>query len=164
VVGNLERDHLLERLEWTSKQLKTLDDRLESVKELFPEVEALTCLRGIGLFTALTIVGEFGDVHRFRRAKQAAAYTGLTTRVFQSGNTDHHGHISKMGSPWIRWVLIEATMKLLAADSKLATFYQRIRKRSGTKLARVAAARKLAEICWKRLCRWHSQHAEPVAA
>jgi hypothetical protein len=32
----------------------------------------------------------------------------------------------------------------------LANFYQRIRKRAGAKKARVAVARKLAEICWKR--------------
>lgn len=32
------------------------------------------------------------------------------------------------------------------------------------KIARVAAARKLAEICWKRLRHWHRQHNNQVAA
>ena len=55
----------------------------------------------------------------------------------------------------MRWILVEAAMKLVRRDEKLGNFYQRIRKRAGKKVARVAAARKLAEICWLRLMRWH---------
>ena len=50
-------------------------------------------------------------------------------------------------------------MKLVGADKALGNFYQRIRKRSGAKIARIAAARKLAEISYKRLLRWHREHA-----
>jgi transposase len=152
------RDHAVERLEWTAEQLASVDGQLESLRPQYPQVEVLTELRGVGLFTAMVVVAEFGDVTRFRCAKQAAAYTGLTTRVFQSGDKTRTGHISKQGSPWMRWVLVEAAMKLVGADKGLANFYQRIRKRSGVKIARVAAPRKLAEICYKRLLRWHRQH------
>jgi hypothetical protein len=48
-------------------------------------------------------------------------------------------------------------------DVALANFYRRIRKRSGAKIARVAAARKLAEICWKRLRQWQREHAQQAA-
>jgi hypothetical protein len=34
-------------------------------------------------------------------------------------------------------------------DRPLKNFYTRVRKRSSAKIARVAVARKLAEICWK---------------
>jgi transposase len=163
-VGNQVRDHALERLEWTSRQVKSVDERLEALRPQFPQAEALLDLYGVGLFTALMVVGELGDVHRFGCAKQAAAYSGLTTRVFQSGEATRTGHISKQGSPWLRWVLVEAAMKLVTRDARLAAFYQRIRKRSGAKIARVAAARKLAEICWKRLRRWEREHAAPAAA
>jgi transposase len=113
----------------------------------------------------MVFIGELGDVKRFRRAKQVASYAGLTTRVNQSGEHCYHGHISKQGSPWLRWVLIEAAMKLVHKDVALANFYQRIRKRSSAKTARVAAARKLAEICWKRLIAWEQhQQQEAVVA
>lgn len=145
------------------RQLAAVDDQMTVVSEQFPQIEALTDLRGIGLFTALLVVAEFGEVERFRTAKQAAAYTGLTTRVYQSGDTRRTGHISKQGSPWLRWALVEAAMKLVTKDAKLASFYHRIRKRSSSKIARVAAARKLAEICFKRLRRWHRLHDHPTA-
>jgi hypothetical protein len=47
--------------------------------------------------------------------------------------------------------------------AKQMTLFDRIRKRSGAKIARVAAARKLAEICWKRLRRWQREHASQAA-
>ena len=53
------------------------------------------------------------------------------------------------GSPWLRWARVEAAMTLVRNDVKLASFDQRIRRRSGTKSARFPAVRKLAEICWK---------------
>lgn len=163
-VGNRMRDHLLERLEMASEQTKAVDAQMRQLRPQFPQVEALLELPGVGLFTAMMVVAEFGEVERFGAAKQAAAYTGLTTRVYASGDTRRTGHISKQGSPWLRWALVEAAMKLVRKDVKLANFYQRIRKRSGTKIARVAAARKLAEICWKRLRRWHRLNETVTAA
>ena len=96
-------------------------------------------------------------MERFRDACQVGAYAGLTTRVHPSGGHCHYGNISRQGSPWLRWILVEAAMKVTRKDDPLKNFYTRIRKRSSAKKARVAVARKLAEICWKRLRRWHRQ-------
>jgi hypothetical protein len=54
-------------------------------------------------------------------------------------------------------------MKAVRKDVALQNFYTRVRKRSGAKIARVAAARKLAEICWRRLRRWQREHASQAA-
>jgi transposase len=158
LADNQMRDELIERLAHYEKRLKLVDQQFEQLRPQFPEVECLIELRGIGLYTALVLVAEWGDIQRFRSAKQAAAYTGLTARVDQSGSHCHHGHITKQGSPWLRWVLVEAAMKIVQEDIPLNNFYTRIRKRSSAKIARVATARKLAEICWKRLRRWHATH------
>ena len=83
----------------------------------------------------------------------------MTARVSQSGEQNHHGHITHQGSPWLRWILVEAAMKLVRRDRQLGNLYQRIRKRSGVKIARVAAARKLAGICWVRLMGWKKRRA-----
>ena len=162
-VDNPIRDELLERLQHFDKQLKAMDARLSELRPAYPEVEALTDLHGVGLFTAMVVVSELGDVTRFRIAKQAGAYSGLTPRVNQSGSHCYMGHISKQGSPWLRHVLVEAAMKIVRQDVGLANFHQRIRKRSSAKIARVATARKLAEICWKRLRGWHRTQGELVA-
>jgi transposase len=154
------RDELLERFRHYAKQIALFDKRLEELRQGFPQVEALLDIRGIGLYSALLIIAEIGEVERFRTAKQIGAYTGLTSRVHQSGGHCYQGSITRQGSPWLRWVLVQAAMKAVHGDDlALQNFYRRIRKRSGAKIARVAAARKLAEICWKRLRQWHRQQA-----
>jgi transposase len=160
---NLVRDELLGRFQHFSRQIAILDRRLAEAQTLFSQTEALLDLYGIGLFSALVIVAELGEVERFRSAKQVGAYTGLTSQVHQSGGHCYRGSITRQGSPWLRWILVEAAMKAVRRDVALKNFYTRVRKRSGAKIARVAAARKLAEICWKRLMRWRREHASQAA-
>ena len=116
-------------------------------------------MHGIGLFSALLIVAEIGEPERFTDGRKVGAYAGLTARVSQSGESCHHGHITHQGSPWLRWILVEAAMRLVRKDRKLNNFHTRIRKRSSAKIARVAVARKLAGICWVRLKNWRRAHA-----
>lgn len=163
-VDNPIRDELLERLMHFDRQLAAMDARLRELRPDYPEVESLMDLHGVGLYSAMVITSELGDVTRFRTAKQAGAYTGLTPRVEQSGSHCYVGHITKQGSPWLRRILVEAAMKIVRDDVGLANFHQRIRKRSSAKIARVATARKLGEICWKRLRRWQREHTGADAA
>jgi transposase len=161
---NAIRDELLDRFGHFERQIQAAETRMKEIQPRYPQTEVLTSLHGIGLYSALAIVGEFGDVERFRQAKQVAAYAGLTARVHQSGDHCYRGHISKQGSPWLRWILVEAAMKLVRKDVALANFHERIRKRSSAKIARVAAARKLAEICWKRLRRFQRERTPKTTA
>jgi transposase len=163
LVGNMLRDELLARLEHYDRQIAVFDEQLARWQPDFPQTAALTDIHGIGLYSALLVVAELGEVERFRTAKQVGAYAGLTSRVHQSGGHCYQGSITRQGSPWLRWILVEAAMKTIRADAALKNFYQRVRKRSSAKIARVAAARKLAEICWKRLRRWQREHVEKAA-
>ncbi len=162
-IENLVRDELLGRFEHYGRQISLLDRHLTQVREAFPQTEALTEIYGVGLFSALVIVAELGEIERFRSAKQVGAYAGLTSRIHQSGDHCYRGAITREGSPWLRWVLVEAAIKAVRRDVGLKNLYGRVRKRSGAKIARVAAARKLAEICWKRLRRWQEEHARQAA-
>ena len=159
VVGGIQRDELLLRLEHYDVQLGRMNAHLATMVDAFPESAALTELYGIGPYSALLIVAELGEVERFRTDRQVGAYAGLTARVHQSGGHCYHGHITRQGSRWLRWILVQAAMKIVRQDVKLRNFYTRIRKRSGKNIARVAVARKLAGICWLRLRRWHREHA-----
>jgi len=159
VDGNLMRDERLRRLAHYDEELKQVDACLDEMAAKFPEAESLEELYGFGRYSALLVLGELGEPERFTNTKQVGAYTGLTARVHQSGAHAYYGHISKQGSRWLRWVLVQAAIKIVRKDEKLKRFYTRIRKRSGRNIARVAVARKLAGICWVRLRRWHRDHA-----
>jgi transposase len=162
-IDNLVRDELLLRLNHYRQQIAIIDARLEQLRAQVPELEAILDIPGIGLYTALLIIGELGEVERFGTAKQVGSYAGLTSRVRQSGDHCYRGAITREGSPWLRWILVQAAIRATREDLALKNFYQRIRKRSGAKKARVAAARKLAEICWKRLIAWRGRTVSSVA-
>ena len=94
-------------------------------------------------------------------AKHAAVLDGRSSR---SAKISHNSKPSWTSTAWASsrrwwssasWVLVQVAMHVVRDDVVLRNFYTRIRKRSCAKIARVAAARKLAEICWKRLRRWH---------
>jgi len=155
--ANRVRDELVNRLDHFKRELARTDEELSKTAEGFAEVEAIADIHGIGLYSALLIIAEIGEPDRFRNAKQVGSYAGMTARVHQSGNHCYHGRISRQGSPWLRWVLVQAAMKVVRKDVKLKNFYTRIRKRSSAKIARVAVARKLAGICWVRLRDWHNK-------
>jgi len=65
-------------------------------------------LPGVGVLTALVITAEVGDITRFPSARKLASWAGLTPTVRNSDRTVRHGHISKQGSPWLRWIMCEA--------------------------------------------------------
>jgi transposase len=65
-------------------------------------------LPGIGRLTAMTPVAEIGDNKSVPDRAQAVRLGGLTPQVRNSDRKVRHGHITKQGSPWVRWVLQEA--------------------------------------------------------
>jgi transposase len=158
-VDNMVCGDWLSQLDNIGVQAEAMDERVKDLCGIYPEVEALLDMRGMGPYLALVIIGEIGEVERFRDAGQVGAYAGLTSTVNQSGGHCYQGHISRQGSPFLRWALVQVAMKVIHGDDRLNNFYMRIRKRASAKIARVAVARKMAEICWKRLRRWHREHA-----
>ena len=72
------------------------------------EAELLQTAPGIGPVLGFTIASEIGDITRFASPKKLVGYTGLCSRVYQSGDTDRRGPLTKHGPRWLRWALIEA--------------------------------------------------------
>jgi transposase len=123
----------IDRLDWEVHQHAKAD----------PRVKVLTQLPGVGPFTALVLLAEIGDISRFGSARKLASWAGLTPTVRGSDRTVRHGHISKQGSVWARWVLCEAA-QTAKRHPDFAASYQDIARRRGKKIATTAIARKLA--------------------
>jgi len=113
-------------------------------------VAALTQLPGVGESTALVLLAEIGDITRFGSARKLAAWAGLTPTVRGSDRTVRHGHISKQGPAWVRWVLCQAA-QTAKRHPDFAPGYQAIANRRGTKIATTAIARKLLTRACHRL-------------
>jgi transposase len=106
---------------------------------------ALQQLRGIGPLLALTIRAEIGDIRRFRTGAQLASYAGLVPRVEASAGRIRYGRITRQGSPWLRWALIEAAIHGRTRADRVGRWGRSLAVRKGALKARVALARVLCE-------------------
>jgi transposase len=70
-------------------------------------VRLLLTVPGISWVLAYTIAAELGDINRFPTPRNLAGYTGLCPRVYQSGERDLRGPLSKRGPRYLRWALVE---------------------------------------------------------
>ena len=123
-------------------RIERLDGELRQHARADPRVKVLTALPGVGQFTALVMLAEIGDITRFGSARKLASWAGLTPTVRGSDLTVRHGHISKQGSAWLRWVLNQAAQTAKRSPEFTAT-YAAIANRRGKKIATIAIARKL---------------------
>jgi len=88
------------------------------------------------------MLAEIGDITRFPSARKLASWAGLTPTVRGSDLTVRHGHISKQGSAWLRWVLNQAA-QTAKRSPEFSAAYAAIARRRGKKIATIAISRKL---------------------
>lgn len=139
-------ERLLERYHFLRQQIVNQDKLIRELagSEGYREkVRWLTSLPGVGLLTAMELLVELGDIDRFERAEQVAAYIGLTPSEYSSGAAVRRGHISRCGKAAVRSRLVEASWIAIRFDRQLAEVYHRLRARQGGKRAIVAVARRL---------------------
>lgn len=97
-------------LEQLQNKVKLLDDRIEELgkgERYAKKVEELTCLKGVSNHSALAVMVEVGDFHRFGTAERFASYLGLVPKESSSGSKTCRMGITKAGNSHVRKLLIE---------------------------------------------------------
>lgn len=93
------------------ERLIPLERELRPIARADPRVQLLVTIPGIGDLLGLTIASEIGDISLFATARKLVGYSGLTPRVYQSGEKSRTGKLSKSGSTMLRWAAIEAAQQ-----------------------------------------------------
>lgn len=106
---------------------------------------------GVGYYTALLVKAETGDVSHFKSRDHLWSYAGLVPFTYSSGEVSMHGGITREGSRWLRWALVEAAMTHIKYDTAIRRSYHHIAERSGKQVAIVAATRRLLSSCYSIL-------------
>ena len=109
------------------------------------DVKKLMAVPGINIYIATGIIGEIGDIHRFRNKESLASYAGLVPRQDQSGKNDRKGHITREGPSMLRYLLVIAAHTVIKYSRKMKNKYLSLVRRIGKNRAIVAIARILAE-------------------
>jgi transposase len=113
----------LDSMASTEARVKRISQQIEDLYQtwrLAPVVDALQCLRGICLISAVTVLAELGDLTRFDNPAQLMAYLGLIPSEHSTGDTIKKGGITKTGNTHVRKALIESAQayRLPARKSK----------------------------------------------
>jgi transposase len=111
----------------------------------------LTTVPGIGALSALVIMAELGDIKRFKRSAQVAAYSGLVPSIYSSANVRRIGAITKEGSRLLRWILIQCAWQAIRTNYQLLCHFATVSRRCGRNAAAVSVARKLIQIAYRVL-------------
>ena len=77
--------------------------------------------------------------------------SGLATASTRnSGGITYHGSITKTGSKYLRWIMLECLHAHIRNDknSNVTQFYHRLSKKKGNSKAAVAAASKLVKVVY----------------
>lgn len=166
--GNIFTQERLQELEdlgidTIDRRIQLMDELDKIISEISREIKSkvdddkmaslLTTMPGIGYYTALLIVSEIGEIERFPNSKKLCSYAGLVPRTHQSGTITKRGHITKEGSRWLRWSLIQCAHIAVRKDPEFRTFCRRLAKRKGIKKAIVAVAKKMLSIAY-----WMMKH------
>jgi transposase len=135
-------------------ELKRVDGVLHEKATGIEAVQRLLTIPAVGERVALMVYAWVGDARRFRNARELGSYAGLVPSVRQSGEKQTLGGITKMGSPQLRSVLVQAGHVLLwrcqsEESAPLKAIAERVQTaRARRKIAVVAAARHILRIAY----------------
>lgn len=105
-------------------QQKQLDREIMAYLAAIPN--CLTTISGIGPILAAAILGEIGEIRRFKNAKALVAYAGVDPSVMQSGEfTAKKAHLSKRGSTHLRRAIWLAAAAATRNDPVLRALHQK---------------------------------------
>jgi transposase len=140
----MRRQQLLQTLDRLEAEMAVLNRQVDEEVKQRPAALRLMTHPGVGPVTALAMVLTLGPAERFASGRKVGSYFGLIPSEHCSGGRQQLGHISKQGSSFLRFLLVEAGQSAARYDAELGRFYRRLAVRKHRALAKVAVARKLA--------------------
>ena len=151
-IERAELNHLLARQDLLRKQLKQLQTEIIRRFEGHSAAQLIATMPGAAAYSALGLASRIGEIRRFKHPRSLANYWGLTPGSRNSGEaTQRLGSITKQGSALARFLLGQLVLHVLRKDTWMRTWFRGIKRRRGSKIARVAVMRRLATILWHML-------------
>lgn len=126
-------------------QLGPVQTAIRETAAADPIACALDARPGFGPVFSLSVRAEIGTITRFPDGPHLASYAGLVPRVEGSAGRHWTGRITKAGSPWLRWTLIEAAIHNFRRQDDFGRWARRLAVKKGILKTRVAVARALCD-------------------
>ena len=151
-MDRMEMDLLLAQWKLQDEQMKNLEIEIQKRQMQHATAPLLATIPGAAAYGSLALASRVGPIEQFPRPESLPNYWGITPGCRNSGQTNNRsGSITKQGSAMARFILGQMVLHVLRRDASMRVWYGRIKRRRGSKIARVAVMRRLAEIIWHML-------------
>jgi transposase len=118
---------VLDDIRHFKSQLDIIDQAIDEIMEDFMFIKSIP---GIGNVTGAMILGEIGNIERFKSPSSLLAFAGLDPSVYESGEfVSNNARISKRGSKYLRSAIFTATRVACIGKGKDNRFRQKYHKK-----------------------------------
>jgi len=147
--ARLRLDHCLEEISFWKKQLAQTEEAMADALFQTGLAGNLLSIKGVGIVTAASFLGEVGDISRYDDWRQLRKMAGFNLTENSSGDSKKgKTGISKRGRPGLRCTLYQASLVLVAKNPEFKALYQYLKTRRENPLKGKQA---LVVICCKLL-------------
>ncbi len=134
-----------------NEEITLLQQTIKALAYEHPYAGTLDTHPGISHYSGLLIAVEIGDIKRFPNVGKLCSYAGLVPTMHASGGKIRMGSITKQGSKWLRWILVECASHAVNKSPHYHALYTRVAQKQGTGTARVAVARSMLRALYAML-------------
>ncbi|MFZ2095537.1 MAG: IS110 family transposase [Anaerolineales bacterium] len=134
-----------------NEEITLLKETIKTIAYDHPYARILDTHPGISYYSGLLIAAEIGEIKRFPNAGKLCSYAGLVPTMHASGGKVRMGSITKQGSKWLRWILVECTLHAIKKSDHYRDLYTRVAHKHGNGTARVAVARSMLRAIYAML-------------
>jgi len=146
---------LLDELELMEKQLQEVERAMEAALHKTGYAAQILGIKGIGVVTAASFLGEVGDPLRFQNARQIARYAGYNLVEDSSGKSKSGTIISKRGRKQLRSILYQMAFTMVGKNDEMKTLYRYLTTRENNPLkkkqALVVISKKIITVIYSML-------------
>jgi len=146
IAAEASLQNLLNEYDLYSQQYQQLEQLMLELLQQVPHGEKLLEIKGVGLVTAATFVGEVGDIRRFQDPRQIQKLAGLNLVENSSGKHKGKSKISRRGRKRLRHSLFMAMITILATNPEFRQLHQRNLKRETNPLNKMQS---IVALCGK---------------
>jgi transposase len=135
---------LFNELEYIESRIGPLKEKImEPAGPRMKEIEILTSMKGISVFTAVAVIADIIEVNRFRDSKSFTSYLRSAPRVANSNTSVNIRGTNKKGRKVSAALAAQSLNHMLAASGKLNRRYMRLTRYKKAGLVRTGLGRRV---------------------
>lgn len=149
---NFQINLLFNELEYLEETIKTLQTKIKiEGRYYFKEIDIMTSMKGLSVFTAIAIMADIITVKRFPNSKKFACYLRSTPKVSSSNEKTIIQSTNKMGRKLSITLLSQSLNHFRNSSPKLSSWYYELTKYKKKGLVRMGLCRRVISEIYQML-------------